>query len=130
MDEKRKEEETRELTPEEIDDMILEEQITSGEYDEEVSEYYFSNPDPYAKVEPRSNDAPKRDIKFDESGNIVVKNPSAFLLPDVKIVDEIGGTEYTVTGSYEGTETLDKKLHRIMEQNAADDESGITEDGE
>ena len=130
MDEKRKEEETRELTPEEIDDMILEEQITSGEYDEEVSEYYFSNPDPYAKVEPRSNDAPKRDIKFDESGNIVVKNPSAFLLPDVKIVDEIGGTEYTVTGSYEGTETLDKKLHRIMEQNVADDELGITEDGE
>ena len=30
MDEKRKEEETRELTTEEIDDMILEEQITSG----------------------------------------------------------------------------------------------------
>ena len=51
-------------------------------------------------------------------------------MPDVKIVDEIGGTEYTVTGNYEGTETLDKKLHRIMEQNAADDELGITEDGE
>ena len=50
MDEKRKEEEARELTPEEIDDMILEEQIASGEYDEEVSEYYFSNPDTYAKV--------------------------------------------------------------------------------
>ena len=65
MDEKRKEEETCELTPEEIDDMLLEEQITSGEYDEEVSEYYFSNPDPYAKVEPRPDDAPKRDIKFD-----------------------------------------------------------------
>ena len=48
----------------------------------------------------------------------------------VDVVDEIGGTEYTVTGSYEGTETLDKKLHRIMEQNAADDELGITEDGE
>ncbi|MFQ6975828.1 MAG: hypothetical protein ACLRSD_01460 [Oscillibacter sp.] len=45
-----------------------------------------------------------------------------------------GGTsaaqEYTVTGSYEGTETLDKKLKRIMEQNAADDKYGITEDGE
>ncbi len=50
---KRTEEEARELTPEEIDDMILEEQIASGEYDEKVSEYYFSNPDPYAKVEPR-----------------------------------------------------------------------------
>ena len=43
---------------------------------------------------------------------------------------EIGGTEYTVTGSYDGEETLDKKLKRIMEQNAADDELGITEDGE
>ena len=80
--------------------------------------------------EPRPDDAPKRDIKFDENGNIVVKNPSAFWLPDVKIVEEIGGTEITVTGSYEGTETLDKKLKRIMEQNAADDENGITEDSE
>ena len=130
MDEKRKEEEARELTPEEIDDMIFEEQIASGEHNEKVAEYYFSNPDPYAKVEPRPDDAPKRDIKFDENGNIVVKNPSAFWLPEVTTVDEIGGTEYTVTGSYEGTETLDKKLKRIMEQNAADDESDITEDGE
>lgn len=130
MDEKRKEEETRELTPEEIDDMILEEQITSGEYDEEVSEYYFSNPDPYAKVESRPDDAPKRDIKFDENGNIVVRNLSAFWLPELTIVDEIGGAEYTVTGSYEGTETLDKKLGRIMEQNAADDKSSITEDAD
>ena len=51
-----------------------------------------------------------------KKGNIVVKNPSAFWLPDVKIVEEHGGTEYTVTGSYEGTETLDRKLGRIMEQ--------------
>ena len=106
MDEKRKEEEVRELTPEEIDDMILEEQIASGEYDEEVSEYYFSNPDPYAKVEPRPDDAPKRDIKFDENGNIVVKNLSAFWLPELTIVDEVGGSEYTVTGSYAGTTLL------------------------
>ena len=119
-----------ELTAEEIDELIFQEQIASGEDNEEVPEYYFSNPDPYAKVEPRPDDAPKRNFSFDENGNIVVKNPSAFWLPEVKIVDEIGGTEYTVTGSYEGTETLDKKLKRIMEQNAADDESDITEDGE
>ena len=50
-------------------------------------------------------------------------------MPDVKIVEEHGGTEYTVTGSYEGTETLDK-LRRIMEQNAADDKNGITEDAD
>ena len=130
MDEKRKEEETRELTPEEKDDMIFEEKIASEEHNEKVPEYYFSNPDPYAKIEPRPDDAPKRDIKFDENGNIVVKNLSAFWLPEVTIVDEVGGAEYTVTGSYEGTETLDKKLKRIMEQNATDDESDITEDGE
>ena len=130
MDEKRKEEEVLELTDDEIDEIVFEEQLASGEYDEEVPEYYFSNPDPYAKVAPRPVDASKREFAFDEKGNIVVKNLSAFWLPNVKIVDEHGGTEYTVTGSYEGTETLDKKLHRIMEQNAADDELGITEDGE
>lgn len=27
---------------------------------------------------------------------------------------EIGGTLYTVTGSYDGTETLDKKMERII----------------
>ena len=73
MDEKRKEEEARELTPDEIDEMIFQEQIASGEYDEEVLEYYFSNPDPYAKVEPRPDDAPKRNFSFDENGNIAVK---------------------------------------------------------
>ena len=88
MDEKRTEEEARELTPEEIDDMIFEEQIASGEHNEKVPEYYFSNPDPYAKVKPRPDDAPKREFPFDEKDNIVVKNPSAFWLPDVKIVDE------------------------------------------
>ena len=69
-------------------------------------------------------------FSFDENGNIVVKNSSAFWLPDVKIVEVIGGTEYTVTGSYDGEERLNRKLKRIMEQNAADDENDITEDGE
>lgn len=130
MDEKRKEEEALELTAEEIDEVEFEEQLAEDEYEEEVPEYYFSNLDPYFKIEPRPDSAPRCDYSFDEKGNIVVKNLSAFWLPDVKIVDVQGGTEYTITGSYEGTETLDKKLQRIMEQNAADDESGITEDGE
>ena len=80
MDEKRKEEEIHELTADEIDELVFEEQLASGEYDEEVPEYYFSNPDPYAKVEPRPDDAPKREFAFDEKGNIVVKNLSAFWL--------------------------------------------------
>ena len=54
-------------------------------------------------------------------------------LPSVEMIPmnvEIGGTEYTVTGSYEGTETLDKKLKRIMQHQAANDESDITEDAD
>ena len=119
-----------ELSEDELKEIFADDDFADdGEY-EEVHSFYFANSDPYAKVEPRPDDAPKRDFTFDEKGNIVVKNPSAFWLPQVTIVDEVGGTEYTVTGSYDGTESLDKKLKRIMEQNAADNENGITEDGE
>ena len=119
-----------ELSEDELKEILADDDFTDdGEY-EEVRSFYFANSDPYAKVEPRPDDAPKREFTFDEKGSIVVKNPSAFWLPKVEIVDEIGGTEYTVIGSYDGTESLDKKLKRIMEQNAADNETGITEDNE
>ena len=122
-----------ELSDEELKEILADDDFDDSEEYGEIHSFVFSNPDPYAKVEPRPDDAPKREFTFDEKGNIVVKNPSAFWLPKVEIVDEIGGTEYTVTGSYGGEETLDRKLKRIMEQNAAnaaDDELGITEDGE
>ena len=122
-----------ELSDEELKEFLADDDFDDSEEYGEIHSFVFSNPDPYAKVEPRPDDAPKRNFTFDKKGNIVVKNPSAFWLPKVEIVDEIGGTEYTVTGSYDGEETLDKKLKRIMEQNAAnaaDDELGITEDGE
>ena len=77
MDKKRKEEEVLELTADEIDELVFEEQLASGEYDEEVPEYYFSNPDPYAKVKPRPDDAPKREFSFDDKGNR--QNHSALL---------------------------------------------------
>ena len=120
-----------ELSDEELKEILADDDFDNSEEYGEIHSFVFSNPDPYAKVEPRPDDAPKREFTFDEKGNIVVKNPSAFWLPKIEIVDEIGGTEYTVTGSYDGEETLDRKLKRIMEQNAAnaaDDELGITED--
>ena len=126
-------EETEEVvvfTKEEFEALMAEEGIDEDEELDEVPVFAFANADPYAKMEPRPEDAPKRDVSFDENGNIVVKNPSAFWLPEIKIVDVVGGTEYTVTGSYEGTETLNKKLKRIMEHNAANDNSDITEDSE
>lgn len=130
MSKKGNDDEIIELTEDELSEILGDDDFDSeGKFDE-IPTFQFSNSDPYAKVTPRSEDAPKRDFSFDENGNIVVKNPSSFWLPDVKIVEVIGGTEYTVTGSYDGEERLNRKLKRIMEQNATDDENDITEDGE
>ena len=127
---KNSDDEIIELTADELSEILEDDDFDiEGGYDE-IRTLEFSNSDPYAKVALRLDDAPKRDISFDEKGNIVVKNPSAFWLPDVKIVEDIGGTEYTVTGSYDGEEMLNRKLKRIMKQNAADDEIDITQDGE
>ena len=50
---------------------------------------------------------------FDEDGRIHVKNLSAYWIPPLTITKEISGTVYTVTGSFEGTESLIRKLERI-----------------
>ena len=60
-------------------------------------------------------------INHDEAGNIVVPNLSAWWLPEFTLKKKIGGTIYTVTGTYEGIETLDKKLERIMAFNSWED---------
>lgn len=52
-----------------------------------------------------------------ENSRIQVKNLSAFWLPELTLKKEIGGTVYSVTGTYEGAETLDRKLERIFENN-------------
>ena len=46
-------------------------------------------------------------------GHIHVKNLSAYWIPQLTITEEISGTVYTVTGSFEGTDTLLRKLERI-----------------
>ncbi|HXK77408.1 MAG TPA: hypothetical protein PKY19_02870 [Oscillospiraceae bacterium] len=85
-------------------------------------EYRFTNPDPYAEPESLQEERRNRNFWFGEDGHIHVKNLSAFWLPELTMQREIGGTVYSVTGSYEGTETLDKKLERILEQNAENGE--------
>ena len=86
MNPKEKDNEIIELTDEELDEIFADDDFDNGEEDGEIRSFHFSNPDPYAKVKPRPHDAPKREFSFDEKGNIVVKNPSAFWLPDIKIV--------------------------------------------
>ncbi len=50
---------------------------------------------------------------FDETGRIHVRNLSAYWIPELTVTEEIGGTVYTVTGSYEGTENFVRRLERI-----------------
>ena len=52
-----------------------------------------------------------------EDGRICVKNLSAHWLPELTLQRRIGGTVYAITGIYDGTEALDRKLERIMGKN-------------
>ena len=61
-----------------------------------------------------------KNVRINEAGHIVVKNLSAFWIPEIKIEREIHGTVYTVTGSFEGNEFLEKKLTRILLKNVED----------
>ena len=52
--------------------------------------------------------------KFTKDGHIRVKNLSAFWLPELTLQKEIGGTIYSVTGTYDGMGMLNKKMERIV----------------
>ena len=58
--------------------------------------------------------APRQCERFrDADGHLCVKNLSAYWIPELTITEVIGGTVYTVDGTYEGTETFVRKLERI-----------------
>lgn len=59
-------------------------------------------------------------LKIDQNGHIHVKNLSAYWIPELAAVEVIAGTIYTVTGSYEGTESFLCKLERIIARNFAE----------
>ena len=61
-----------------------------------------------------------RNVRINEAGHIVAKNLSAWWIPEIKVEREIHGTIYTVTGSFEGNEFLDRKLTRILLKNVED----------
>ena len=96
--------------------------IRSERKDAEIPTYHFSNPDPYAERDPLPPDHEDHNTRVGEDGDIRVQNVSAYFLPEIKLLKEIGGTVYSVTGSYDGMAPLDRKLERLMEQNMTDAE--------
>lgn len=96
------------MTPEE-----LEQWLDSLETkDDSVPEYLFSNTNPYFKITP-TTEPKNKNFWFGEDGHIHVKNISAYWIPELTLMEEIDGTIYTVTGSYEGEESFLRKLERI-----------------
>ena len=63
------------------------------------------------------NTAAEYRFRFDEVGRIHVRNLSAYWIPELTVTEEIGGTVYTVTGSYEGAENFVRRLERIAAKN-------------
>ena len=117
------------LDPQLLDDLLSVFDADDLELWEEISQWEDSDhdePTEYFKPEPLPPDRPKHNFWFDETGHIRVKNPSAFWLPEFTLQREIGGTIYTITGSYDGTESLDRKMERILTEkfteNTEDDE--------
>lgn len=90
--------------------------LDSMEDEGEVPEHRCAEADPYAKCDFVAHQ--KNCVQIDEYGGICVRNPSACWVPELTLRRQVGGTIFTVTGSYEGNGVLNKKLLRIMEQNA------------
>ena len=114
------EEEGVDCTDEEYEEMLRTWEDDEDDGDDEIPELYFCNTDPFSKRPALPPDHPRRNYRIDEEGRIVVRNLSAWWIPEMKIMEEIDGTLYTVTGSYEGTEMLSSKLTRIMLHNSED----------
>lgn len=66
------------------------------------------------------NPTQQKNCYYGADGRLCVRNFSACWLPDLTLQKKIGRTLYIVDGSYEGTETLDRKLRRIMARNMED----------
>ena len=57
---------------------------------------------------------------LDETGKIHARNLSAYWIPELTLVEKIGGTTYTVTGSYDGESDFLRKLERIASKNISE----------
>ena len=55
----------------------------------------------------------KHNFWFEANGNIRVRNRSAYWIPEFSLTRRIGGTVYTVSGSYEGSSTFVRRLERL-----------------
>ena len=78
---------------------------------DEIEEYYFKNPNESKLPSPPHE---SHYSSFDENGQMIVENISAFWLPEFEITEQIKSVTYVVDGTYDGEELLHEKLERIL----------------
>ena len=75
----------------------------------------------FRALESRRKEFDNLAIRINENGEITAKVPLWWELPTVTIRKEIGGTEYSISGSYDGTQALPSKLLNLMMRETEDD---------
>ena len=70
-------------------------------------------------------------VHFDADGILHVRNSTLNWIPEIAFEEEVRGTTYTVTGSYEGGEMLDAKMERLLAKGLQDflDGNPVEEEG-
>lgn len=66
-------------------------------------------------------DKEKHSFHFGSDRHIHIKNLSAFWIPELAIKEELARTIYTVTGSYEGTESFLHTLEHVAAKNFSEE---------
>ena len=69
-------------------------------------------------------------VHFDADGILHVQNSTLNWIPEIAFEEEVRGTTYTVTGSYEGGEMLDTKVERLLAKGLQDFLAGNPEEEE
>ena len=69
-------------------------------------------------------------IHFDADRTIHVQNRTLNWIPEIAFEEEVKGTIYPVTGSYEGSKTLDAKMERLLTKGLQDYLAGNAEEDE
>lgn len=67
-------------------------------------------------------------VHFDADGILHVRNSTLNWIPEIAFEEEVRGTTYTVTGSYEGNEMLDAKVERLLAKGLQDFLEGDSEE--
>lgn len=88
--------------------------------EDDIPWFYFSNSDPYFKLERKPHDQ-RSSRWFNNNGHLTVHNHCAAALPKITVTLHSGQTTYRFGGSYDGNRSLSGKLLERMSKDIEDE---------